>query len=274
MTATTTALRLSPLIELDRLALNERGEIDVSFVGVAGTKALVVDNLYREPDYVRSLALGLNYHRPAGMYPGFFAFVSVSTRPLLDLANDLMRETIGGELAFTPFYQDDIAFAVITRRGSELVPAQRKPHFDDFCDYAGLVYLNTPDQCSGGTSFWRHRATGLRLAARGEGAESLPALLARFGVADEQALAKRILGEANPDLPEGYPTGSTSAWELTDVIEMRYNRLVVYDSLLFHTPHYHEERFGETVETRRLTQNLYFNFRKKSGVRKRTRARS
>jgi hypothetical protein len=264
MSANMTAARIGALIEKDRAALNAPDEMHVEFKSVGGTKVLVVDNFYSDPDYVRSLALSLNYHRPAGMYPGFFAFVSISTQPLLDFVNPLLRKAAGRELIFTPYYQDDLAFASITKRGAELVAAQRKPHYDDFCDYAGLVYLNPPEQCSGGTSFWRHRATGLELATQGEGAQSLPALLARFGATDERSLVKRILGESNPDAAQGYPTESNSVWELTEVIPMRYNRFVLYDSLLFHTPHYQEDRFGETLEARRLTQNLYFNVSKDS----------
>lgn len=251
------------LIEQDALALNAVDEMEVQFEQVAGTDVLIIDNFYRRPDYLRSLALSLNYHRPAGMYPGYFAFVSVSTQPLLDRINLLLRERHAPELVFTPYYQDDFAFAIITRSGRELVPAQRKPHYDDFCDYAGLVYLNEPAQCAGGTSFWRHRASGLELASAGaEGASSLPTLMARYGVDDELSLVRRILGEGGEQVPEGYPTESNSMWELTRVIPMRYNRFLLYNSLLFHTPHFYEERFGETLETRRLTQNLYFNVRK------------
>ena len=128
MSAKTMTHAISPLIEARYLALNDESEMDISFETVAGTKVLIIENVYRDPEYVRSLALSLNYHRPAGMYPGYFAFVSISTRPL----------------------------------------------------------------------------------------------------------------------------------------PMKFNRLVVYDSNLFHTPHFHEDCFGETLETRRLTQNLYFNLRKDS----------
>ena len=86
--------------------------------------------------------------------------------------------------------------------------------------------------------------------------------MARYGVDDELSLVRRILGEGGEQVPEGYPTESNSMWELTRVIPMRYNRFLLYNSLLFHTPHFYEERFGETLETRRLTQNLYFNVRK------------
>jgi len=81
---------------------------------------------------------------------------------------------------------------------------------------------------------------------------------------DEKSLVKRVLGEGEPEAATGYPTESTAMWELTEVVPMKFNRLVVYDSNLFHTPHFHEDCFGETLETRRLTQNLYFNLRKDS----------
>jgi Family of unknown function (DUF6445) len=248
--------RRGAMIDRDWLAINAREDMSIEFVEVAGRAGVVIDNVYRDPDCVRGLALSLNYHREAGAYPGYFAFVSISSRPLLDLINELLHEAIGHELGFTPFYKDDLAFAVVTKRGDELVPGQRKPHFDDFCDYACLVYLNPPDQCAGGTSFWRHRRTGLELA---RGAPQAPLLLARYGVADEVELAKRLRSEKVSDGPTGYLTESNSIWELTHAIDMKYNRLICYSSDIFHSPLYDDRDFGGELETQRLTQNLYFN---------------
>jgi hypothetical protein len=264
MNAKTKTSPTIPLIDARHLSLNDSSEMDIQFEVVAGTKVLIIDNFYRNPEYIRSLALSLDYHRVAGMYPGYLAFVSISTKPLLEFVNKLMVEVIGKDLTFTPYYQDDLAFAVMTKRGCELVPAQRKPHFDDFCDYAGLVYLNPAEQCAGGTSFWRHRISGWESASEVNGA-TLPALLARFGVTDQKSLVKRVLAEGGLEAgPIQYPTESTPTWERTQVITMKYNRFVFYDSLLFHTPHFYEDCFGETLETRRLTQNLYFNLPKDS----------
>jgi hypothetical protein len=35
-------------------------------------------------------------------------------------------------------------------------------HSDDICaQYASVLYLNTPEQCAGGTALWKHRALGM-----------------------------------------------------------------------------------------------------------------
>ena len=226
------------------LELSSREDMTIEFLQVAGTTALVVDNVYKDPDYVRGLALSLSYHRRAGAYPGYFAFMSISAAPFLDLVNTLMRGTVGDYLTFTFPYKDDLVFAIITERGSDLSPTQRRPHTDDFCDYAGLVYLNPPGQCSGGTSFWRHRATGTEVA---DGVEP-------------GALPSAVLSNG-PDVGDsiGYLTESTETWELTQVLPAKYNRLVIYKSKIFHSPHYSEHDFGSALMERRLTQNLYLD---------------
>jgi hypothetical protein len=234
------------VIDLDSLAVNGREALTVAHETVAGTTALIVDNVYRDPDYVRGLALSLSYHRRAGSYPGYFAYLSVSASPVLDLINTLMSDIIGAYLTFTFPYKDDLVFAIVTDRAADLSPGQRRPHVDDFCDFAALIYLNPPEQCSGGTSFWRHRPTGMELAPDGADPASIPT---REAPSDQPAA-----GDAT-----GYPSDSTEVWELTHVLPARYNRLVVYNSQLIHSPFYKEDDFGTTLPARRLTQNFYLD---------------
>jgi hypothetical protein len=131
--------RAERAIDREGLALNRREDMSIRFEQVAGTTALVVDDVYRDPACVRGVVLSLTFQREAGAYPGYFAFVSISSQPMLDPANDLMREHIGHELAFTPFYQDDPSFALVTKRGVELSDGQRRPHRDGFCASAGRL---------------------------------------------------------------------------------------------------------------------------------------
>lgn len=236
---------LSTAVDRECLALNGRDEMTIQFVEVAGTKGLVIDNIYKDPDYVRALALSLDYHRRAGAYPGYFAFISISAGQVLDLVNTLMRDAIGDYVTFTDTYQDDLVFAAVTERGSALTPGQRRPHVDGFCDYAGLIYLNPPGQCSGGTSFWRHRATGIEIV-RGP---------AEMSVMRDAA----ALGADEPGLPTGYLTESNQTWELTQVLAGEYNRFVCYSSYLLHSPLYIEADYGPELSARRLTQNCYFD---------------
>lgn len=135
------------------------------------------------------------------------------------------------------------------------MPGQRKPHCDGFCDYAGLVYLNPSEQCFGGTSFWRHRSTGLELALGTSG--SVP-IRAQAVVPTEPEPAEPTLTDDISDPGTGYLIASNETWELTQVIPMEYNRFVLYSSNIFHSPLYDERDFGSTLEARRLTQNFYF----------------
>jgi hypothetical protein len=221
----------------------------------------VLDGFYRDPGYVRDLALSLDYYRTNGLYPGFFAFASISAEPSLRLINmnGTQRQPPAEPLVFNRHYQKDFVFGIVTRAPGELQPLQRQPHFDNFCDYAGVVYLNLPEQCSGGTSFWRHRQTGLQAAPR-QGSAAYDALSLALGDDDESRLMGRLMREGLAAASRGYPTESTAAWELLTVIPMRYNRCIVYDARLFHSLHIEEASFGVSLDERRLTQNLFFDF--------------
>lgn len=100
----------------------------------------------------------------------------------------------------------------------------------------GVLYLNQERQCKGGTAFWKHKETGLVAHPSPEelealGGESFIAQLQRDGL-DE------------------------SKWEQTGLVEMKWNRLLLFDSALFHSP-YPRPGWGKGVEDGRLIQ-VYF----------------
>ena len=105
-----------------------------------------------------------------------------------------------------------------------LANAQKKVfcHVDG-CSNAGIVYLSRPEDCAGGTTIYRHKATG-----------------------DE------IYNQARRQL---YDFRDPEQWEIITQIDMAYNRLVMYPGQLFHaiTPIF----FGDHIENARLTQNLF-----------------
>jgi hypothetical protein len=229
------------LIDPARLALNDVEAMRIEEFEIDGLPVVIVDDVYLDPQYVRRLALSLHYHHAGGQYPGEMAFVSIYPRAVAGLVDRLYGPHVGLPLTLNKLYRST-TFAIVTRRPDDLTAGQCQPHFDDFCAHAGVVYLNPDAACSGGTSFWRHRSTHLA-----------------SGVQPEIARAVLSLGAQAPS-PQRYLTESTEYWELLHLVPMRFNRLVVYDSRLFHTPHYDERRFGTTLPRRRLTQNLYFDF--------------
>ncbi|CAN5259035.1 hypothetical protein BH10PSE4_BH10PSE4_03390 [soil metagenome] len=232
----------------DILALADRRHMAVEHRVIAGAPAVVIDGVYADPWAVRRLALELDFQRPAGLYPGRFATVSIRPRGLEALLNDLLSPRLGRRLVFSPYY-GDTTFAIIETPPDALVPLQRQPHYDTFCDFAGVVYLSRRGGAPGGTSFWRHRRTGLTRAP-GE----------RLSVAPETArAAERLLLEGITELPPGYPVETSVHWALTEVVDMRFNRLVAYDARAFHSPHITRFESPSDRTRARLTQSLFLD---------------
>jgi hypothetical protein len=131
------------------------------------------------------------------------------------------------------------------------------PHSDGL-DVAGVIYLNPPGQCRGGTAFYRHRRSGL--SALPTAVEPAVAeLMRREGLWTLGQFAAWIMSPP-ADGPRGFITGSTTDWELTALVPMRFNRLVLYNGRLFHSGYLDDGWFGETPARRRLTLNLFANF--------------
>lgn len=112
-------------------------------------------------------------------------------------------------------------------------------HSDNACgEWAAVLYLNPTEQCSGGTAFWRHKATGL----------------SRFSETEIRRTGKspaRLLAQLTPDW------NRPEAWEQTGMAEMKFNRLIVYSGRDFHS-RWPLEAFGTTPQDGRLIWCSFF----------------
>lgn len=250
-----TLIQTKSIIDREGLALNEREDMDIQFREIAGQKVMIIDRIYKHPDYVRELALSLDFHIPRGQYPGHFALISLVPHELLEFVNEVYTRPMGFRIDHQ-MYCRDMTFAMVDKREEDLSFYQSQPHHDNICDFAGVLYLSPEPHCHGGTSFWRHKSTGLQLAPTRPHPSYQP-LLERFALKDEKELLKFITHEGAAETEKSYIQQSSKYWEFTDLLEMKYNRLVMYNANLFHTPHFTPENFGGSKEERRLTQNLY-----------------
>src|SRR5262249_34009415 len=91
-------------------------------------------------------------------------------------------------------------------------------HVDVGVDWSGVLYLNHPEHCRGGTSFFRHRPPGT------DHAPTPPADLARCQAKNAQEALDRILGADSNDC---------ARWEPTVTVPMQFNRLVLFRPLLW-----------------------------------------
>lgn len=193
---------------------------------------IVVDDFYRDPYRVREQALVSAYSDVRAMnYPGF--------------QSDSCYPATAIKSAFERFIDEDL---IMDERSSTFgrfrlmyssTGSRLTIHTDSQSDWTGLIYLNTPDQCKGGTAFYRHKATGLR---------GLPS--------EEDALR---MGESLDNIESktvGVDTKNFDAWDVVMYVAMRFNRLLLFRGNQFHS---HTCAWGDSPTTGRLTQNFFFN---------------
>lgn len=118
-------------------------------------------------------------------------------------------------------------------------------HSDDICArYASVLYLNTPEQCKGGTAFWRHAALDT---------DRLP--------------SKEMLGGGI--YADWYYQMMTREWkDLTfwkqvGLIPMQFNRFITYPTCLFHS-RFPFEGFGKGPEDGRLIWICFYDLKERA----------
>lgn len=273
------------IIDPQRLRINDPGDMQIEklWLGNGRYPALVIDNFYRDPDYVREIALGLHYLPPTGKHPGYVAMLSLSMEPMLAFLHVHFADFYFPSLDSLQQQAHPWAFFRCEPAGSRPPrPVSGRPHVDDAL-LAGVLYLNLPDQCRGGTAFYRHVDTGVEAIIQ----KSVIAGSSPHENLDEQVVAKMKEQGAfdaflrwmqdnegvvrgyekfasailqTPGLEDNFITDSAGGWEMTQTVPMKYNRLALYPSFVLHSACYRREWFGEELASCRLTQNFFFSW--------------
>lgn len=242
------------------LEVNPACNVTVHHVGPANNKVVLADNFYKNPERVAELALGLYYTETRtviGSYPGSRAMITLDTFPLIQKLGKLWGEPL------KPFHADyhPVIFSAIQTREYRLTPWQRQPHIDQ--GVTAMVYLNPESFCSGGTGIYRHRPTGmsrlpiditpeLMRIAQGNGI-SPGKLRTQEGYAEFLNTVFFRTEYAAKD--NAYINDGNDFWELLFLIEMKPNRLVIFDGRMFHSQHIATGQFQDCF---RMNQILYF----------------
>ena len=119
---------------------------------------------------------------------------------------------------------------------------------DSFALYAAVLYLNLPEHCQGGTSFWRHQPTAWsrrqvqpELSAQG---------YASFKQFQQRHLPHNIGMQEFNQLAE-----RRQEWQSVLEVSMRSNRLIIYRGDFFHSI---GTVFGNNAQDGRLVQLFFF----------------
>jgi hypothetical protein len=115
-------------------------------------------------------------------------------------------------------------------------------HADSICArYAGILYLNEPDQCFGGTALWTHIGLDLdRLPSNDE--------VSIFGSHSMAQFHSWMTAE----------TKNPAQWRQSGFVAMKFNRFVSYPSKMFHSRWPHQS-FGESNANGRLVWVTFYD---------------
>ena len=186
--------------------------------------SICVDNFYNDVDEVRKMALNMEFG-VTGNYPGNRT-VPVKNDSVKNLINDIIRPHAGEITYWDTEYTG--CFQYTTQRDRSWV------HADQTTVWAGVLYLTPDAPLTGGTGLFRHKPTGLEMAARKADGTYNEAVMDEI-YKDSQDMTK---------------------WEMTDFVGNKYNRLILYKGDNFHTS---LDYFGRDIHDGRLFQTFFFD---------------
>ena len=190
----------------------------------------IVDNFFKDPDYIRSEALKLNYGEIKSKSPGMRAIcppniAEIVTKKIFALLVDMNKHIIEGKL--------DLYFQLTTK---ELEHGWVHSDANGRFYFAGVIYLTPNAPLSGGTSIYR----SITLEPNLDLMEELQAIKTDFYLGKSNDLQK---------FKENKKQNNSLFHKTVDISNI-YNRLVMYPVNEFHSENI---LFGETKEDARLT---------------------
>lgn len=203
---------------MSEFKVNPARRVSVASVGNERLPVISIDAFSLEPAALIACATEALFIDVGSVYPGVRApapqgYVDAMLTAVTPLIEQCFGAPVDPEL-------DLCAFSMVTTPPARLRAIQRIPHFDgpDTERIAFLHYLCAPHQ--GGTSFYRHRATGLESVTR-ERAEAY-----------RNTVVAELKGESQAP---GYVADDTRYFERVHSIDAAFNRLIIYRGNALHS---------------------------------------
>ena len=196
------------------------------------TSFVIVDDFLENAAALRDAALRLTYPEQEGAFPGRNSLERINIEGLAEEASRLVGEPLKPISPPESHAKCRLTLARDTGRA--------KVHVDH-SHWSGILFLSRPEDCRGGTEFFRHRATGTDRAP-----DSIEAVRA-LGFDSYEAMHREIIEKDSTD---------DDAWEMIMRVPMRFNRLLLLRPWLWHTA---GQAFGDRPENGRLVYLMFFD---------------
>jgi hypothetical protein len=207
-------------------AVNKNLDIQIKKVG--DDKVIVVDNFYKDPEAVRHLILNspsTTWKNIVNNLPGARTIFGLNTTILRDVSSTISEKHFNTQVFDLNFFISNLYIQTYKPAGINC-----KPHTDT-SHLAGLIYLNTPEECHGGTAFYKSKHTNSQYNTSRPPYETMVPYTETLTESDEN-------------------------WELIDIVEMKYNRYLLYPGSIYHSPYIKKEWFTDYY---RINQTFFFS---------------
>jgi len=202
------------------------------------TNIVIIDDFLDDPYTMRLNALNANYPEPTEhTYPGKNSDKSYFTEEMLEKVQNRWGDYL------IPAEGSSCGYFRISLESDTF---EQNIHIDPGWDVGGVLYLNTPNQCrpESGTHFYYHNRLGI------ERAPATPEEGKYLGFTNYEEIRKNII----------YGDGlDKTLWTRYASSPMKYNRLVLFDPLLWHS---HGDNFGDCMDNGRLVMLFFFTKQK------------
>ena len=200
-------------------------------------QVVIWDDFYADPMTLRQVALETEYEEPGqGNYPGRNSILKFFPEEMKEFFSYIAGEPI------KPVETSNCGGFRIQHKDET---GKQYIHVDlpsMTTTWAGICYLSLPEHyenVNAGSMFWKHKETGM---------EQMPfskEYLSTIGINNPNDLFKFMNTEGT----------DTSKWINTFSIPIKFNRLIMFRSNLWHSQ---GELFGNTKENSRLIQTFFF----------------
>lgn len=225
--------------------LHPNVSLHVDYVGDEKNPVILIDNFLAEADFLVSVAENHSqFGAPTYFYPGMQALVPKAYEAALAV---YLKKIICDVFSLKPenITHSQSFFAMVLTPPEQLHPTQSRPHVDSdsHLQLAGIHYLCPPDK--GGTSLYRHKATGFESVNSARRAEYDRYLAAE--AKDNEWMGK-------------YINGSNKYYERIASYDAAFNRMVIYRGNCLHSGNISADfNFDPNPRTGRLTLTSFIN---------------
>lgn len=242
-----------PWIIDEKILFAPSKQLKIQKIKIGAHKGIIIDNFYENPEQVQDLILRSPASTWKGILHGYTGArhqFSLDLSPIyLPLSKIIQVEFQSAVNPNPPLFQSNI---IIQDPKKGAGPCSQ-PHTDE-ANFAFSIFLTPPEECLGGTAFYRHKKTGLQLfpitkACQQKRATLMKDTLKKHQLKNQEELTTIIYKDKSKE--SSFVADSNEDWELVQILEMKFNRLILHEADLFHSA-YIEPSFY--LESYRISQ--------------------